>query len=131
MSLRLYIAVAAAVMLGVTAPTNAAPPPDHGKNHSDADTVALVQPDVNYEAIRQAAVAGHYTGYKGLPPGIAKNLARGKPLPPGIAKKAVPDTLVRHLPTYPDSEWTRCGPDLVLIQVATRVVADVLMDVFK
>ena len=25
-----------------------------------------------------------------LPPGIAKNLARGKPLPPGIAKRAVP-----------------------------------------
>ena len=26
----------------------------------------------------------------GLPPGIAKNLARGKPLPPGIAKQVLP-----------------------------------------
>src|SRR5687767_6483057 len=29
-----------------------------------------------------------------LPPGIAKNLARGKPLPPGIAKRAVPPALL-------------------------------------
>ena len=30
---------------------------------------------------------------KRLPPGIAKNLARGKPLPPGIAKKFLPQDL--------------------------------------
>ena len=35
---------------------------------------------------------------KSLPPGIAKNLARGKPLPPGIAKTRVPDDLIRRLP---------------------------------
>src|SRR5262245_14304565 len=29
-----------------------------------------------------------------LPPGIAKNLMRGKPLPPGIAKKALPPHII-------------------------------------
>ena len=38
---------------------------------------------------------------KGLPPGIAKNLARGKPLPPGISKKYLPDELRHALPPPP------------------------------
>ena len=37
-----------------------------------------------------------------LPPGIAKNLARGNPLPPGIAKKALPGDLNRRLPPVRD-----------------------------
>jgi hypothetical protein len=43
------------------------------------------------------------TGYDSLP-GIAKNLARGKPLPPGIAKKTVPASML-GLPSYPGYEW--------------------------
>jgi Ni/Co efflux regulator RcnB len=128
----LRIALPLVSAIGVGAPLSHATPPDHGGKHSHAaDAATLVQPDVDYDAIRSIAVSEHHTGYKGLPPGIAKNLARGKPLPPGIAKKAVPSTIVQHLPTYPDYEWTRCGTDLVLIQIATRVVADVLTDIFK
>lgn len=41
-------------------------------------TLAMLSP--------QLAVNLGLTGYQSLPPGIAKNLARGKPLPPGIAK---------------------------------------------
>ena len=36
-----------------------------------------------------------------LPPGIAKNLARGKSLPPGIAKQHLPLELQRALPAAP------------------------------
>ena len=32
-----------------------------------------------------------------LPPGVAKNLARGKPLPPGIAKRGLPNALTSRL----------------------------------
>lgn len=69
-------------------------------------------------------------GYSSLPPGIRKNLARGKPLPPGIAKKMVPGPLLGRLPRYPGYEWRIAGSDLVLIAVATAVVADILYDVF-
>src|SRR5688572_22647168 len=44
-----------------------------------------------------------------LPPGIAKNLARGKPLPPGIAKKQVPDDLIILLPVRSGTRWWIAG----------------------
>ena len=56
---------------------------DQGRDAS----VALISVNVRYEDVRPIAVANHYIGYKSLPPGIRKNLMRGKPLPPGIAKK--------------------------------------------
>jgi hypothetical protein len=70
------------------------------------------------------------TGYSSLPPGIRQNLARGKPLPPGIQKKMVPGSLLGRLPRYPGYEWRIAGSDLILIAVATAVVADILYDVF-
>jgi len=51
-----------------------------------------------------------------LPPGIAKNVARGKPLPPGIAKKALPADLVRTL-------GSRAGTGITFSIVGDRVVA--------
>lgn len=70
------------------------------------------------------------SGYNSLPPGVRKNLARGKPLPPGIAKKMVPGPMLARLPVYPGYEWRVAGSDLILVAVATAVVADVLFDVF-
>ena len=69
-------------------------------------------------------------GYKPLPPGIRKNLARGKPLPPGIAKKYAPAPMVSRLPVYAGHEWRVVGTDLVLVAIATAVVVDVLLNVF-
>lgn len=65
-----------------------------------------------------------------LPPGIAKNLARGKPLPPGIAKKLDP-SLARQLPYYPGYEWRQMGTDAVLVEVGTSVVREVLRDILR
>jgi Ni/Co efflux regulator RcnB len=67
---------------------------------------------------------------QGLPPGIAKNLARGKPLPPGIAKRYLPPGLLGRLPPRPGYEWVAVGRDIVLIAIATGIVVDVLSDVF-
>ena len=64
-----------------------------------------------------------------LPPGIAKNLARGKPLPPGIAKRYPPDALLRRLPQFDGYEWLEVGRDLVLVAVGTATVVDILLDV--
>lgn len=74
---------------------------------------------------------GGYGGYKPLPPGIRKNLARGKPLPPGIAKRSVPSGMMSRLPQHPGYEWQAAGTDLVLVQIGTAIVADVLRDVFR
>lgn len=67
---------------------------------------------------------------KSLPPGIAKNLARGKSLPPGIAKRRLPRALVRQLPPAPDGyERVIIDGKVLLVEIATQVVHDVLMDV--
>ena len=132
----LSIAFTVAFAAAVSMPAAAVPPPGKGNSHDaaaalDVDAQTLIDPDIDYEALRSIAVSQHYTGYRALPPGIAKNLARGKPLPPGIAKKHVPAALVAQLPTYPDYEWRRCGTDLVLVQIATQVVAEVVANIFK
>jgi len=69
-------------------------------------------------------------GRDGLPPGIAKNLARGKSLPPGIAKQYLPDGLQRELPT-PPTGYERIIVDgrILLVEIATQVIHDVLTDV--
>lgn len=82
------------------------------------------------EARRIAADEG-LTGRNSLPPGIAKNLERGKPLPPGIAKNALPQKMSSRLPYHSGYEWLIAGYDLILVQKSTSLVADVLSGVFK
>jgi hypothetical protein len=67
---------------------------------------------------------------KGLPPGIAKNLARGKPLPPGIAKQYLPDGL-RHALPPPPKGYERIIVDgkVLLVEIASRVIHDILVDI--
>lgn len=62
----------------------------------------------------------------GLPPGIAKNVARGKPLPPGIAKKALPGPLLADLADRDGAEFLRVGATVVLVAVATGLILDAL-----
>jgi hypothetical protein len=66
---------------------------------------------------------------KSLPPGIAKNLARGKPLPPGIAKTRVPDDLIGLLPSRAESLWIVAG-DVVLLVDAGDLIVDVVRLIF-
>ena len=67
---------------------------------------------------------------KGLPPGIAKNLQRGKPLPPGIAKQALPTGLVGLLPPAPKGyERVVLSGKILLVETATQIIQDVLEDV--
>jgi hypothetical protein len=66
---------------------------------------------------------------KGLPPGIAKNLQRGKPLPPGIAKQYLPRDLYVRLPRPPAGlDYLIIAGKLVLVEVATQVVREILLD---
>jgi hypothetical protein len=70
-------------------------------------------------------------GAEALPPGIRRNLARGKPLPPGIAKRQVPDRLRTAVVLRPGFEIVEVGLDVFLVEVATGMVHDVLMDIVR
>jgi hypothetical protein len=72
----------------------------------------------------------HKHTHKSLPPGIAKNLARGKPLPPGIARQTLPHDLIQTLPPVRDGyERIIVSGKVLLVEIATQVVHDVLTDV--
>jgi hypothetical protein len=65
-----------------------------------------------------------------LPPGIAKNVARGKPLPPGIAKKAVPTELIAIGPKVEkDVSFAIVGE--VVVALKGGIVIDVMAGVFS
>lgn len=65
-----------------------------------------------------------------LPPGVARNYARGKKLPPGIAKRSLPPDLERRLPVQPGYQYIAVESDVLLIAVSTGIVVDILIDVF-
>jgi hypothetical protein len=68
-------------------------------------------------------------GNQGLPPGLAK---RGGSLPPGIAKRQLPGNLVTQLPPPPSGyERVIVDNDVLLVEVATQIVHDVLTDVIR
>lgn len=67
----------------------------------------------------------------GLPPGIAKNLARGKPLPPGIAKVYLPNDLNKLLVVYPGYDYLVAGRDVLLVNQSTQIIADILYNILR
>ena len=100
--------IAATLALGLNS-AGAAPKHDkHDKHGGGGDdvTVDLRGPSIDIGRVR--IVLGDNRELIGpaqsLPPGIRKNLARGKPLPPGIAKKMVPGPMLRELPVYAGHE---------------------------
>lgn len=101
-----------------------------GRHRNDAALADLVYAGITAATAHRYARDYGLRGYSSLPPGIRKNLARGKPLPPGIAKKMVPGSLLGRLPRHEGYEWRIAGADLILIAIGTALVADVLYDVF-
>ena len=66
----------------------------------------------------------------GLPPGIAKNLQRGKPLPPGIAKQYLPNDLILELPPLPSGyERIIVVGKILIVEISTQIIHDVLSDI--
>ncbi|EHA16778.1 anti-virulence regulator CigR family protein [Halomonas sp. HAL1] len=103
----------------------------HGSHHKESAQYGRVDlPRINERELRQLLRQHDAPRAESLPPGIQRNLERGKPLPPGIAKR-FDGRLASQLPQYPGYEWERVGADVVLIEAATRVVVDVLVDVLR
>lgn len=101
---------------------------DHQGNHERSVAELLV--DVVFGAVAEQEVRSYFQAnpydVQALPPGIARNLERGKPLPPGIAKRYAPDALVTRLPTYPGYEVVIADRNVLLVEAATQIIADVI-----
>jgi Ni/Co efflux regulator RcnB len=96
-----------------------------------ASAALMVTAGISLTEARELARRHQLTGQHALPPGIAKNLIRGKALPAGIARKTVPQAMLAELPQHQGYEWRMAGTDLILVSVATAVVADVLFGVLQ
>jgi Ni/Co efflux regulator RcnB len=99
-------------------------------NHADDDFQQHYNNDVERISRIFSENSGHYGQIDTLPPGIRKNLARGKPLPPGIAKKMDPD-FARQLPNYQGYEWRQVGSDAALVNITTGIVRELMRDVLR
>lgn len=65
-----------------------------------------------------------------LPPGLQRQLQRNGRLPPGLEKKAFPRNLRSQLPApLQGTERLIIGNDAVLIDRATNVILDIMLDV--
>lgn len=127
----LYFSIAAALILLVSPP---AIPGEVGIqvvfSDREASTIRAYYRDHASPGIGGGMGKGKGKAGKSLPPGIAKNLRRGKPLPPGIAKQVLPSDLIRLLPSPPlGFERVVLAGKILLVEVATQVIHDVLEDV--
>ena len=104
----------------------------HSNNDDYDDDDFQRRYDDDLDDIRQifSRNSDSYGQAQALPPGIRKNLARGKPLPPGIAKKLDP-SFARQLPYYQGYEWQQVGTDAALVNITTGIVREVLNDVLR
>ena len=100
------------------------------RRHHERDDRSVDLPRINERELLRLLSQYDAPRAEPLPPGIQRQLERGKPLPPGIAKR-FDGPLANQLPRYPGYEWERVGADVVLIEAATRVVVDVLVDALR
>ena len=62
-----------------------------------------------------------------LPPGLERQYQRNGKLPPGLQKRQLPDDLARALPRrHGDYDRVIVGNDVLLIQIATGVILDIM-----
>ena len=102
-----------------------------GRSGGKADSSASV---VIFHDSDRATFHNYFVTHKitaqALPPGIAKNVDRGKPLPPGIAKRALPPDLLAIGPKV-DKDVSFAIVGEVVVATKGGVVIDVLGGVFK
>ena len=103
-------------------------------NGKDKGAEVRVQQSVGFSITERQIIveffATHRQEAEALPPGIAKNLARGKRLPPGIAKRPIPSGLRAQLPPRVGVEVSIFGDRIVLLQ-ASGVVVDILEGILR
>lgn len=118
--------------LGVATPAVADPP--GGGRHPRGEERETDLGSVIISAAERALIREYYQSHAvpadSLPPGIRKKVARGQPLPPGIAKR-FPDGLRGQLRPRPGYDYRTVGADVVLVEVATGVIVDMVKDILR
>ena len=66
-----------------------------------------------------------------LPPGLRKHIERTGQLPPGLQKRGLPDNLRNRLPHRAGQDYRVVGNDIVLIEIATDLILDVMLGVLN
>ena len=66
-----------------------------------------------------------------LPPGLQKHIDRTGRLPPGLEKRALPGGLRALLPYHKGRDYRVVGNDIVLIEIATGLILDVMQGVLR
>lgn len=67
-----------------------------------------------------------------LPPGLQKQIREKGSLPPGLQKRVLPGELEGRLTRLPPGyERVIVGADVLLVEIATRVIVDILADVLR
>lgn len=98
-------------------------------------TPARAQETARFSAMDHTAVRMYFAAnpivWMGLPSEIAREFARGKPLPRGAATNALPRALLVKLPAHQGHEYVRVGDRIALVESATRIVADMIDNVFR
>ncbi|MFP6848178.1 MAG: anti-virulence regulator CigR family protein [Pseudomonas sp.] len=123
------LALTLAAQGSFAAPKHDNPGKQSGGQHSDINTNHQ-GPSIDIGQIRIVLGENHNLigPTRALPPGITKNLAKGKPLPPGIAKN-FDSRLQGRLPHYDGYEWKQMGTDMVLVTIATGIIYEVLHNI--
>ena len=101
------------------------------RGRSEAASVVVTLSVEVKSQILEFYASNRQSGVEALPPGIRRNLERGKALPPGIAKKSAPAELQTGLELVDGFELVEVGLDVFLVEVATSIIHDVLMDVIR
>ena len=127
--------IAAAVLAALTSGPAGAQGKSQGKGRGpSASETAAVSASIIFRETDRATFHDYFATHKiapqALPPGIAKNVARGKPLPPGIAKRTVPTDLLALGPKVDkDVSFSIVGE--VVVAIKAGAVIDILAGVFK
>ncbi len=66
-----------------------------------------------------------------LPPGLQKHIDRTGRLPPGLEKRRLPGDLRALLPIRSGQDFRVVGNDIVLIEIATNVILDVMKGMLR
>jgi hypothetical protein len=129
--IRLSVVFALAVLAGFTLTADLQAQRGRGRQN---EAEARAQQAVGFSAAERQIIVEFYAAnhqeVEALPPGIARNLARGKRLPPGIAKRQIPSALQAQLPTRVGVEVSIFGDRIVLLE-ASGLVVDILEGVFR
>jgi hypothetical protein len=121
------------VLAGCAHQSRAPQPQPAPQPHVVSHTVETVVFSAEHAALVRAYYGGsqqtHGRGQGRLPPGIAKNLQRGKPLPPGLARQHLPHDLLIRLPAPPAGfEYIIVAGKLLLVEAATQLVRQILLE---